>query len=82
MTIGESHRSIAASDGKPINVYQWKGPGPGRGIVQIAHGMGEHPLRYRSRDEAMVIAAIEAVLGTHGRIDGLVNNAGGQFARR
>jgi len=31
------------------------------------------------RDEAMVIAAIDAVLGTHGRIDGLVNNAGGQF---
>ena len=31
------------------------------------------------RDEAMVIAAIDAVLGTHGRIDGLVNNAGGQY---
>jgi citronellol/citronellal dehydrogenase len=31
------------------------------------------------RVEAMVIAAIDAVLGTHGRIDGLVNNAGGQF---
>jgi hypothetical protein len=57
MTIGESYRSIAASDDKPINVYQWKGPAPGRGIVQIAHGMGEHPLRYRSRDEAMVIAS-------------------------
>jgi citronellol/citronellal dehydrogenase len=31
------------------------------------------------RDEAMVIAAIDAVLGSYGRIDGLVNNAGGQF---
>jgi citronellol/citronellal dehydrogenase len=31
------------------------------------------------RDEAMVIAAIDAVLDTYGRIDGLVNNAGGQF---
>src|SRR2546425_1611247 len=31
------------------------------------------------RDEAMVIAAIDAVLGTYGRIDGLVNNAGGQY---
>jgi len=31
------------------------------------------------RDEAMVVAAIEAVLGAYGRIDGLVNNAGGQF---
>src|SRR6202047_359497 len=31
------------------------------------------------RDEAMVIAAIEAVLGAYGGIDGLVNNAGGQY---
>jgi citronellol/citronellal dehydrogenase len=31
------------------------------------------------RDEAMVIAAIDAVLGTYGQVDGLVNNAGGQF---
>src|SRR3984885_16228782 len=33
------------------------------------------------RDEAMVIATIDAVLGTHGRIDGLVKNAGGRFRR-
>src|SRR5256884_9177685 len=31
------------------------------------------------REEAMVIAAIDAVLVAHGRIDGLVNNAGGQY---
>lgn len=31
------------------------------------------------RDEASVIATIEAVLATNGRIDGLVNNAGGQY---
>jgi len=31
------------------------------------------------RDEPMVVAAIEAVLSRFGRIDGLVNNAGGQF---
>src|SRR3979409_1076652 len=31
------------------------------------------------RDEAMVSAAIDAVLGAYGRIDGLVNNAGGQY---
>src|SRR6202171_6090618 len=31
------------------------------------------------RDEAMVIADYAAVLGTYGRIDGLVNNAGGQY---
>lgn len=31
------------------------------------------------RDEAGVIAMIDAVLAAHGRIDGLVNNAGGQY---
>jgi citronellol/citronellal dehydrogenase len=31
------------------------------------------------RDEAQVIAMIESVLARHGRIDGLVNNAGGQY---
>lgn len=31
------------------------------------------------RDETSVIAAIEAVLAANGRIDGLVNNAGGQY---
>jgi citronellol/citronellal dehydrogenase len=36
-----------------------------------------HPLDIR--DEAAVQAGVEAVLAAHGRIDGLVNNAGGQF---
>ncbi len=31
------------------------------------------------RDEAAVISTIDAVLKLHGRIDGLVNNAGGQY---
>src|SRR5258708_4021764 len=31
------------------------------------------------RDDAMVVAAIDAVLAAYGRIDGLVNNAGGQY---
>ena len=32
------------------------------------------------REEAQVIQTVEQVLQAHGRIDGLVNNAGGQFA--
>ena len=31
------------------------------------------------REEAQVCATVDAVLAVHGRIDGLVNNAGGQF---
>ena len=31
------------------------------------------------REEETVRATVAGILGTHGRIDGLVNNAGGQF---
>src|SRR2546430_11491480 len=31
------------------------------------------------RDEAMWVAAVDAALAQYGRVDGLVNNAGGQF---
>ncbi|WP_199698931.1 SDR family oxidoreductase [Oleomonas cavernae] len=37
------------------------------------------PLVCDIREEAQVIATIEAVLARHGRIDALVNNAGGQY---
>jgi alpha-beta hydrolase superfamily lysophospholipase len=65
MTIAESQRSIAASDGKPINVYQWKGSSPTRGIVQIAHGMGEHPLRYRAVAQALAGAGYVVYANDH-----------------
>ena len=34
------------------------------------------------RDEVAVRDTVSAILQAHGRIDGLVNNAGGQFPRR
>ncbi len=53
-------------------------------LERVAAEIGEaggraslHPLDIR--DEAAVQAGIDAVLSRHGRIDGLVNNAGGQF---
>jgi alpha-beta hydrolase superfamily lysophospholipase len=65
MTVSESQRLIAATDGKAINVYQWKGPGPVRGIVQIAHGMGEHPLRYRALAQALAGAGYVVYANDH-----------------
>jgi alpha-beta hydrolase superfamily lysophospholipase len=38
--------TFAARDGVDIVAYRWEPAGPPRGIVQLAHGMGEHVLRY------------------------------------
>jgi alpha-beta hydrolase superfamily lysophospholipase len=56
MTISESTLSIAASDGKPIRVYRWEGSTGSHGVVQIAHGMGEHTQRYRPVAQALARA--------------------------
>lgn len=65
MTAIESTHSIPASDGKSIKVYQWKGSAPVRGIVQIAHGMGEHALRYRPIAQALVDAGYVVYANDH-----------------
>jgi alpha-beta hydrolase superfamily lysophospholipase len=65
MTVAESKQSIAASDGASIMVHQWKGSGPVRGIVQIAHGMGEHSLRYRPIAHALVDAGYIVYANDH-----------------
>ena len=38
--------SFSSEDGLEIAYYRWRAPGKAAGIVQIAHGMGEHSLRY------------------------------------
>jgi alpha-beta hydrolase superfamily lysophospholipase len=38
--------SFSSSDGLEIAYYRWRAAGRGAAIVQIAHGMGEHALRY------------------------------------
>ena len=38
--------SFNSEDGLEIAYYRWRAPGKAAGIVQIAHGMGEHSLRY------------------------------------
>jgi len=38
--------SFGSEDGLEIAYYRWRAPGRAAGIVQIAHGMGEHALRY------------------------------------
>src|SRR5271166_298406 len=38
--------SFNSEDGLEIAYYRWRAPAKAVGIVQIAHGMGEHALRY------------------------------------
>jgi alpha-beta hydrolase superfamily lysophospholipase len=38
--------AFSSSDGLEIAYYRWRAPVRAAGIVQIAHGMGEHALRY------------------------------------
>lgn len=38
--------TFTSQDGVRVHVHAWLPEGPARGVVQIAHGMGEHGLRY------------------------------------
>src|SRR5215467_10760182 len=45
-----------SADGLPITCTRWDSLGPARGVVQIAHGMGEHIGRYTGVIEVLVSA--------------------------
>jgi alpha-beta hydrolase superfamily lysophospholipase len=47
MTIHSHSFTFPATDGTPITGYRWTSDAPVRGVLQVAHGMGEHALRYR-----------------------------------
>src|SRR5215510_10683192 len=46
--------NITSSDGLRVACFSWDSVGPVRGVVQIAHGMGEHIGRYLETIEALV----------------------------
>ncbi len=46
MTIHTREFTFAGADGENVFAYRWSGDAPVRGVLQIAHGMGEHALRY------------------------------------
>ncbi|HEX3674327.1 MAG TPA: alpha/beta hydrolase [Rhizomicrobium sp.] len=47
MTIRDHAFTFNGADGERIAAWRWSGDAPVRGVLQIAHGMGEHALRYR-----------------------------------
>lgn len=50
----EKQSSFTSSDGVEVAVYRWSAAEPPKAVVQLAHGMGEHALRYRRLAEALV----------------------------
>ncbi|HAM27671.1 MAG TPA: lysophospholipase, partial [Microbacteriaceae bacterium] len=48
-------RTFVDADGVTIHFYQWKAGKP-RGIVQIAHGLGEYAGRYETLAQRLVTA--------------------------
>ena len=49
---------FTSSDGLRIACARWDSRGPARGVLQIAHGMGEHIGRYSELIEALVSAGL------------------------
>lgn len=57
--------TFAGADGAPIFTYRWMPSGPVRGVLQIAHGMGEHALRYRAPLQPLLDAGIAIYANDH-----------------
>lgn len=54
--ITSSEFRFTSADGLRVACARWDSLGPARGVVQIAHGMGEHIGRYASTIETLVSA--------------------------
>jgi alpha-beta hydrolase superfamily lysophospholipase len=56
---------FTSADGLSIACTRWEGRDPVRGIVQIAHGMGEHIGRYRGITSALVATGLTVYGNDH-----------------
>lgn len=57
--------SFNSEDGLDIVYYRWRAPGKAAAIVQIAHGMGEHSLRYAHVAELLNQAGFHVYANDH-----------------
>jgi alpha-beta hydrolase superfamily lysophospholipase len=53
------------ADGTKVFTYRWLPDGPVRGVLQVAHGMGEHALRYRGPLQPLLDAGIAIYANDH-----------------
>ena len=73
-----THFRFTSADGSSIACVRWDGQGASRGVVQIAHGMGEYVGRYEALIEALVSAGL-TVYGNDHRGHGLTALSPAQF---
>jgi alpha-beta hydrolase superfamily lysophospholipase len=57
--------SLTAPDGAALACYRWSGGGMPRGVVQIAHGRGEHALRYAAFADVCMQAGLTVYANDH-----------------
>lgn len=57
--------SFTSSDGLRVACFRWDSRGPVRGVIQIAHGMGEHMGRYGETIEFLVSAGLTVYGNDH-----------------
>ena len=57
--------SFTSSDGLQVACARWDSRGPARGVMQIAHGMGEHIGRYAETIETLVSAGLTVYGNDH-----------------
>ncbi len=56
---------FTSKDGLRIACKQWDSRGPARGVLQIAHGMGEHRGRYCELIDALLEASFTVYANDH-----------------
>ena len=64
-TIPATEFRFTSTDGLRIACARWEAQGPARGVVQIAHGMGEHIGRYAGIIKALVSAGLTVYGNDH-----------------
>jgi alpha-beta hydrolase superfamily lysophospholipase len=65
MAIHDREFQFKSADGEKIFAYCWSADAPVRGVVQLAHGMGEHALRYREKLAPIIESGITVYANDH-----------------
>ncbi len=65
MTIHDHEFHFSGADGEKLFAYRWSGDAPVRSVLQLAHGMGEHALRYRENLAPIIESGIAVYANDH-----------------